>query len=401
MNPQTRPTVDHPTVDRRSTAYRRSGELLTDAEPTSTRTRIRLRDGTEVATEVIGPPESDDRLGDIVICHGTPWSSRMWRPLAHELGQRYRVHLWDMPGYGESIPGSSSTDHPPTEAAPAEVAPSEAIPAATESPAVDLVTQGRRLAELLEVWELESPHVIAHDIGGAVALGAHLFDGREFASLYLLDIVTLDPWGSPFFRLVAENEPVFAALPAPLHRALVREYIAGAAGSAPNGSRPEVLRLEDRRLEDSWLEVPRLELSHLDELAAPWCSPAGQSAFYRQVASLSPRHTQAVADSLGEVRCPVHIGWGEDDPWIPVEQAERLAKGLPCDPGITRFPRAGHLVPLESPEDLAADIRFWLSSRSVDDNPEVPDEAQVPDGTAEVPADVVSPNDSSVARTTR
>lgn len=385
MNPQTRPTVGHPTVDRRSTAYRRTGELLTDAEPTSMRTRIRLRDGTEVATEVIGPPESDDRLGDIVICHGTPWSSRMWRPLAHELGQRYRVHLWDMPGYGESIPGSSSTDHPPTETAPAEAAPAEAAAASPGAPAVDLVTQGRRLTELLEVWKLKSPHVIAHDIGGAVALGAHLLDGREFASLYLLDIVTLDPWGSPFFRLVAENEPVFAALPAPLHRALVRVYIAGAAGSAPNGPRPEVLRLE---------------LSHLDELAAPWCSPAGQSAFYRQVASLSPQQTQAIADSLGEVRCPVHIGWGEDDPWIPVEQAERLAKRLPGDPGITRFPGAGHLVPLERPEELAADIRSWFSSRSVDENPEVPDEAQSPDENPEVPADVMFPNDNSVARTT-
>ncbi|WP_413333841.1 alpha/beta fold hydrolase [Brevibacterium sp. GP-SGM9] len=379
MNPQTRPTVDHPTVDHRSTAYRRTGELLTDAEPTSTCARIRLRDGTEVATEVIGPAESDDRLGDIVICHGTPWSSRMWRPLAHELGQSYRVHLWDMPGYGESIPGGGFTDHPPAESAPAEAAPAEAIPALPESPAVDLVTQGRRLAELLEVWKLESPHVIAHDIGGAVALGAHLFDGREFASLYLLDIVTLGPWGSPFFRLVAENEPVFAALPAPLHRALLREYIAGSAGSALNGS----------RLEDS-----RLELSHLDGLADPWCSPAGQSAFYRQVASLSPRHTQGIADSLGEVRCPVHIGWGEDDPWIPVEQAERLAKRLPGYPGITRFPGAGHLVPLESPEEFAADIRSWFSSRSVDDNPEAPD------GTAEAPADLVFPNDSSVARTT-
>ncbi|MCD1285556.1 MULTISPECIES: alpha/beta hydrolase [unclassified Brevibacterium] len=395
MNPQTRPTVDHPTADRRSTACRRTGDRLTDAEPTSPRTRIRLRDGTKVATEVIGPPESDDRLGDIVICHGTPWSSRMWRPLAHELGQSYRVHLWDMPGYGESIPGGGFTDHPPAESAPAEAAPAEAIPALPEPPAVDLVTQGRRLAELLEVWKLESPHVIAHDIGGAVALGAHLFDGREFASLYLLDIVTLDPWGSPFFRLVAENEPVFAALPAPLHRALVREYIAGAASSAPNGPRPEIFRLEVPRLEDS-----RLELSHLDDLADPWCSPAGQSAFYRQVASLSPRHTQGIADSLGEVRCPVHIGWGEDDPWIPVEQAERLAKRLPGYPGITRFPGAGHLVPLESPEEFAADIRSWFSSRSVDDNPVASDEAQAPDGTAEAPADVVFPNDSSVARTT-
>lgn len=309
---------------------------------TSTR-RVTLSDGREVATTTIEPSndgghdrQPGGRLGEVIICHGTPWSSRMWLPLARELARHRRVRLWDMPGYGESIPDLTATSAQPTD-----------NPLAEAAPAVDLVTQRRRLAELIDYWNVANPHVIAHDIGGAVTLGAHLLEGCDFASLYLLDIVTLDPWGSPFFRLVAENEKVFAALPPRLHRALVREYIAGAAATPSDESRSGEVR-------------SNLSDDHITELSAPWRTEAGQAAFYRQIVALRPEHTAPVVDRLGEVRCPVRIGWGEDDPWIPVDQADRLAEALPGNPHVTRFPHSGHLVPLEAPHDLLVDVTAWL-----------------------------------------
>jgi pimeloyl-ACP methyl ester carboxylesterase len=305
--------------------------------------RITLSDGAEVSTTTLEPVndrgsvrQGKDRLGEVIICHGTPWSSRMWLPLARKLAQTYRVRLWDMPGYGKSIPDLTSTSAQPT-----------GNPLAEAAPAVDLITQRRRLAELMDHWEVSSPHVIAHDIGGAVALGAHLLEGCDFASLYLLDIVTLDPWGSPFFRLVAENESVFAALPPRLHRALVREYISGAAAATADDSPTG----EDRS---------SLSEERIAALSAPWCTIAGQSAFYQQIAALRPEHTAPIVDRLGEVRCPVRIGWGEDDPWIPVDQADRLAEALPRRPHVTRFLHSGHLVPLEAPHDLLTDLTAWL-----------------------------------------
>ncbi|WP_313450127.1 alpha/beta fold hydrolase [Brevibacterium casei] len=204
---------------------------------------------------------------------------------------------------------------------------------------VDLVAQRRRLAELIRRWGLERPHVIAHDIGGAVALGAHLLEGVEFASFHLSDIVTLPPWGSPFVRLVADNEAVFAALPPPLHQALVRAYITGAGG-------PE--------LSEEWV----------DELARPWSTQDGQAAFYAQIAALSPVDTEPIAERLGQVRCPVRIGWGEDDPWLPVEQADRLAEALPGRVEVTGFPGVGHLAVLEAPEAFAAEVTAWLTISS-------------------------------------
>lgn len=262
-------------------------------------------DGVEIITDELGP---GDPVAEVVLCHGTPWSAEVWRPVAERLARTHRVLLWDMPGYGASI--------------------------TTEAP-VDLVAQRQRLAALVEAWGLDRPHVVAHDIGGAVALGAHLLEGLDVASLFLLDVVTLDPWGSPFFRLVAEHESVFAALPPNLHEALVREYVAGAARS---------------ELDPTWI----------DELVRPWTSATGQAAFYRQIAQLVPEHTRPIVDRLGDVRAPVRIAWGSDDPWIPVEQADRLAAALPGDVEVRRLEGVGHLGPVEATHEVADLVLEWL-----------------------------------------
>ncbi|OZC92947.1 alpha/beta fold hydrolase [Rhodococcus sp. 114MFTsu3.1] len=263
-------------------------------------------DGVSIATYVIEPPT--EAVGDVVICHGTPWSAAVWAGVAHHLSRDHRVHLWDMPGYGRS---------------------------GTLDAAVDLDTQMSRLARLLSLWGVNRPHVIAHDIGGAVALGAHVLHGIDYASLFLWDIVTLDPWGSPFFKLVAEHTEVFGALPAPLHAALVREYIAGAAR---------------RPLSSEWLEA----------LTGPWLGEVGQPGFYRQIAALRPDHTQPLVRKLAEVRCRTRIGWGTDDPWIPVEQATRLRQSLPGEPAVITLDGVGHLAPIESSADVCRAVDGWI-----------------------------------------
>jgi pimeloyl-ACP methyl ester carboxylesterase len=267
-------------------------------------------DGASVATCLLAPDRGRP-AGDVVFCHGTPWSARVWAGAARLLSDKYRVFLWDMPGYGRS-------------------AKSPALP-------VDLAHQMSRLASLLRHWGLERPHVVAHDIGAAVALGAHLLHDSTYASLFVWDAVTLEPWGSPFFRLVADHEDVFTALPPALHRALVREYVAGAAR---------------RQLATEWV----------DALTQPWLGPAGQPAFYRQIAALHPGHTRPITERLSEVRCPVRIGWGEQDPWLPIEQASRLQRLLPGDPRLVRLGDAGHLAPIEAPTAVHRQLRSWLAT---------------------------------------
>lgn len=246
----------------------------------------------------------------LVLLHGTPWSSALWGPTARALAGRFTVYLWDMPGYG-----ASSKD-----------------PAHT----VDLATQGELFAALLSHWGLERPHVIAHDFGGAVALRARLLHGARYRSLCLVDVVALSPWGSPFFTLVREHAEVFAQLPPAVHRGAVTAYIRGASHRG--------LREED-----------------LAMLVEPWTGPDGQAAFYRQIAQADERYTDEVEPAYRTITEPTHIVWGAQDTWIPPDRAERLHRMIPHS-STALIEGAGHLVQLDAPAELAAELTRWTES---------------------------------------
>ncbi|WP_295010488.1 alpha/beta fold hydrolase [uncultured Microbacterium sp.] len=248
----------------------------------------------------------------LVMLHGTPWSSALWRPFAEALAARFTVYLWDMPGYGAS---SKDPRHD-----------------------VDLGVQGELFAFLLKHWGLERPHVVAHDIGGAVALRARLLHETSFASLALVDVVALSPWGSDFFRLVQRNADVFAQLPAAIHRGVVEAYIRGAA------HRP--LRDDDLRT-----------------LASPWLDEEGQQAFYRQIAQADERFTEEVVPLLASIAEPVRVIWGAEDRWIPPDRATRLRAAIP-HAEVRLVPDAGHLIQLDAPAVLAAELSGWLADVS-------------------------------------
>lgn len=245
-----------------------------------------------------------DRLGEgppVVMVHGTPWSSWSWRRVAPRLAERFSVYVFDLLGFGASDqrPGQD----------------------------LSLAAHGVRLADLLEYWELDRPAVIAHDIGGATALRAHLLHGRPVAALALIDVVALAPWGSPFYRLVREHCTVFEQLPAAIHEGVLRAYV----GTA----QPRPL---DRAIEDA--------------LIAPWLGPAGQSAFYRQIAHGDQRHTDEIEPLYGQIAAPTLVIWGEADPWLPVARAAELAQRIP-GARLELLPSAGHLVQEDRPDELA------------------------------------------------
>jgi pimeloyl-ACP methyl ester carboxylesterase len=254
-----------------------------------------------------------DRLGQgpaLVLLHGTPWSSALWEPIAEALSDRFTVYLWDMPGYG------SSSKEP--------------------EDAVDLGIQGELFAHLLEAWQLERPHVVAHDFGGAVALRARLLHGAQYASLCLVDVVALSPWGSPFFTLVQQHAEVFTQLPAPVHRGAVEAYVRGAS---------------HRGLRDDDLAM----------LVDPWTDAQGQAAFYRQIAQADERYTDEVEADYGSITEPTHIVWGTEDTWIPVDRAHRLQALIP-HATLALVEGAGHLVQLDAPAHLAAELTRWTAS---------------------------------------
>jgi len=261
-----------------------------------------------------GQPVAFDTFGagePVVLIHGTPFSSYVWRSIARELAREYQVYVFDLLGYGQS--------------------------AKTEGQDVSLGVQNAVLAALLHHWHLDRPKVIAHDFGGATALRAHLLDGCDYDKLLLVDPVAIRPWGSPFVQHVRQHEIAFAGMPDYLHRAILQAYIRGAV---------------HRPISDAELE-PYL---------APWLGPVGQAAFYRQIAQMDIKYTDAVQDRYGDIRCPVKLLWGTEDQWIPIHQGRKLASMIAnCD--FSEIAGSGHLMQEDAPEAiLAAAMRFFASA---------------------------------------
>lgn len=252
-----------------------------------------------------------DVFGDgapVVLVHGTPFSSYVWRRIGRELARHYRVYVYDLLGYGQSEKRGGQD--------------------------VSLGVQNGLFAALLDHWGLTAPNVVAHDFGGATVLRAHLLDGCDYARLLLIDPVAIRPWGSPFVQHVRQHEAAFAGVPDYLQRAILAAYIRGAVS---------------RHMTDAELE-PYL---------APWLGDAGQPAFYRQIAQMDLKFTDEVEHRYGEIRCPVKLLWGTEDAWIPVERGRELARRIPrCE--FREIAGSGHLMQEDAPEAIAAAaLRFF------------------------------------------
>lgn len=256
-----------------------------------------------------------DRFGSgpgepVVLLHGTPFSSYVWHEVARSLARFHPVYVWDMPGYGLSEK--------------------------SERQDISLAAQVEVFTGLLDHWGLTRPLVVAHDMGGAVALGTHLLNKVPYRRLALVDVVAVAPWGSTFFRQVGEHGAAFEALPPRMHAALLREYISSA--SSP-GLRPD----------------------DLEALAGPWLAEGGQAAFYRQirVRNGDQAYTDEMEHLYRTIDLPVLVGWGEDDDWIPLDRGRELAARIP-GADLHLLPGAGHLAPMDASTELTTRLLGFL-----------------------------------------
>jgi len=245
---------------------------------------------------------------DLVLAHGWPWSSYSWHRIIPPLSQNFRVHWYDMPGYGQSIEQADL--------------------------ATSLDIQGAVFAEMLSHWQLDRPRVIAHDMGGATTLRAHLLHDCDYERYILMNVVAVRPWGSEFFDHVGKHIDAFTGLPPHIHQALVEAYIKGALTNSLAGN-------------------------DLEMMIKPWLSAEGSDSFYRQFEQADERYTAEIEPLYGELRCLTKIIWGEDDPWIPLERAKVLHEMMPAAEFAT-LSKTGHLPQLENPDKLLQEVISFL-----------------------------------------
>ncbi|RWO33974.1 MAG: alpha/beta fold hydrolase, partial [Mesorhizobium sp.] len=97
-----------------------------------------------------------------------------------------------------------------------------------------------------------------------------------------------------------------------------------------------------------------------EKLVEPWLAEEGRGSFYRQFAQADEKYTAEVEPAFGDIRCPVKIIWGKDDPWIPLERGQALHALIP-QASFETLPGVGHLPQLEAPDLVLERLNAFLS----------------------------------------
>ncbi|MFC8037611.1 alpha/beta fold hydrolase, partial [Streptomyces griseoincarnatus] len=185
--------------------------------------------------------------------------------------------------------------------------------------------------------------LVAHDIGGAVALRFALAHPGRVRRLMIMDSVSYDSWPSPTWRRIIDEE-------LDAHAALPQE---------------EFDALLTRQLSMTVADTSRMSGDVLRAYLAPHTSRLGRTSFFEhQVRHYDARYTQEIAARLGELTMPVRILWGAEDQWQPVHYAERLRDDIP-GAELVVVPDAGHFLMEDAPDRVVREIRDFLSATPV------------------------------------
>lgn len=253
----------------------------------------------------------------VVLIHGTPSSSYIWRNIMPALvAAGHQVHVYDLLGYGLSErPCDMSIDTSVTGQVP--------------------ILEG-----LLDLWGLETFHLIAHDIGGAVAQRFAIQSPERIRTLTMLDAVSYDSWPSrrTHEQMQAGLEKLIKASDDD-HRAHFRDWLYSTVENK-------------QRLADTSMET------YLDFI----CGPVGQGSFFQhQVMHYDPKHTDEVAPRYAELGTnPVQLIWGADDAWQVTDWAHKLHKAIP-NSELHILEECGHFSMEDQPEKICALLVDFLN----------------------------------------
>lgn len=255
--------------------------------------RLRVSAG-ELAVLDLGDPEDPP----VLLLHGFPGSSYVWRRFAPLLSPWMHVIAPDLLGCGAS-------DQPP-------------------DADLSILAQRGYVRELLGQLGVERFAVVGHALGGGIAQLLAIEGGVE--TMILLDSIAFDAWPSDAIIEVQRSAPE-----APTE-ALVRAVIATGFD----------LGMGHRT---------RLSDEDLHEYCRPFTGEDGAAAFVRFARALDGRGLADSEPALRALEIPALLLWGEDDPFMPVTLAERLSDALPMS-SLAVLPGCSHFLMEDAPETI-------------------------------------------------
>ena len=264
-----------------------------------------------------GPP--------VVLLHGCPFSSFVWRNIIPALAEAgHRCLAPDLLGLGDT----------------------ETAPGADWS----LPAQAAAVTGWLDVLGLERVAVVGHDHGGAVAQVLAATHPERIDRLVLSNVEAYDNWPS------SDERPFIGATQLPaLGRLVLWAW-----------SRPALLRwalAAGHAVGDRSVLTGELARGYVRaNLSDPHKRAKTRRFLAGQIDPANNRATLGALDGLRRFERPTLLLWGADDPHFGPQWAQRLAEDIPGVQRVEVLGGAGHLVMEDQPERFADILAEFLTT---------------------------------------
>lgn len=272
-------------------------------------------DGLRMHMLDAGQPEARP----VLMVHGNPTWSYYYRHLVQALADRYRPIAVDHVGCGLS----EKPDQLP----------------------YDLDLRIRHLTRLVEQLDLRNIHLVVHDWGGAIGLGAALHDPDRYGSFSLLNTAAFPP---PFFpwRIRVCRFPVLGRIAVQRYNLFARAAIRMAT-TRPGGLPADVA----------------------SGLLAPWDSWSHRRAIHEFVTDIPTRDGQPTMERLKQIRAglprlsdrPIQLLWGMQD-WCFRPQCLAMFRTIWPAAQTREYRNAGHYVMEDAREQVIGAVQEILES---------------------------------------
>ena len=271
------------------------------------------------------------RGSPVVFIHGLGSSSYMeWRYALEPTAAHHRVFAPDLPGYGR-----------------------------TEKPRARYTIPyfARFVERYMEDRGLRSAVLVGASLGGRIALEVALEQPKLARKLVLVNSLGL---GRPQVRMA---QMAYGLVTLPRVGEAVMRFTRGALGWAS----PRMIRRVAARYAGSSADLEKsMDDSYLEDLRELYSTDAFHNAYLSTVRSLI--HPRAlfgghhdVTTRLNEIKVPLQLIWGADDPLFPVTQATR-AHALVAHSRLAVIEGAGHSPQAERPEEFNRVLLNFLDS---------------------------------------
>ena len=243
----------------------------------------------------VGPP--------VLLLHGWPTSSWLWRNVMPHLATRHRVIAVDLPGFGRSDKPLGVT--------------------------YDLPFYTPLIDRFLDALGIATTGLVVHDLGGPIGLhwACHHTDRLDRLVLLNTLVYPRPSWATIAFVLACRTPGLRSLLATPWMLAATMRI--GVADS--------------RRLGDDVVRCVQAPFEHRD----------ARRALLKAGAELTPRGMIEIARWFPSLRVPVRVIYGTRDRILP--DIERTVRGVARDlphAEVTALPDCGHFLQEERPQQL-------------------------------------------------